>query len=179
MKYPWASRFLISPVKFHITLGVLDLSRPGTMKVAIEGNTLGNYVTYILAVKRLGSVLNYAQPLKIAFQGISQFGNCVLHVKVQDDTIIRDIANRIHSELKSKMLVTGKFAEFDPHVTLLKVRKNFQKKETVSLVNECSIGKEKDLYFGEEEFVEIGLNTMEEVDDDGYYETITSVVFVQ
>jgi hypothetical protein len=37
-KNPKTRNFLIPPAKFHVTIGVLDLARPGTMKAALLGN---------------------------------------------------------------------------------------------------------------------------------------------
>jgi 2'-5' RNA ligase len=129
---------------------------------------------YILVVQSLRKALLRDEPVWLNFSGIGQFNSCVLYAKVVEPRILQSIAAKVHEVLKDYHLVVGKVV-FEPHVTLLKVRAKFQDAKTAKMVEQFD---NTEINFGGEEFVEIELNAMEEVGDDGFYKREASVVFV-
>merc|ERR1712098_916643 len=154
--------FVEPPCKSHVTLPVLQLDRK-TEEVE-------------KCVKLLSENLKIEVPdrgNKVKFQGVGKFGSRVIFAKpVTGALFLQSIFSLTKNILVQGGIKAEDKREYNPHLTLFKVRKERRKKSDKSnnKIEVEDISKFDDFVFGEETISEILLLSMnKEKADDGFY----------
>lgn len=122
----------------------------------------------------------FTKPLEIGFEGIDNFNNKVIFVKIIKNTIERlaFIAEEVMKSFESFNIEIIDKKKFNPHVTILKLSKDPKLwKKGIKHVDSSLYNEFKDEHFGTETVKSLQLLDMRRKDNNGYYYCCKEVLF--
>eukprot|EP00761_Pharyngomonas_kirbyi_P004989 gb/GECH01004994.1/.p1 GENE.gb/GECH01004994.1/~~gb/GECH01004994.1/.p1 ORF type:complete len:237 (+),score=40.48 gb/GECH01004994.1/:1-711(+) len=164
---------LVSPIKAHITLGVLRLESQRSISHALQTLKLCEHI--VPQTLTIDQNENEYQPY-VSLRGISHFRQRVLYGAVHNDNNLfklTQFADQVSQTFQKTDIPLKINQPFTPHVTIAKIRD----RESQFPREVCNDISSQDL--GHATFEYLDLTQMQGLDDDGYYPVIGSIPLIK